>query len=372
MKIVHVITRSDEIGGAQIHLKDLCVGLNSMGHNVTIAAGGNGIFFEKLSQSGIKYFSLKHLVRPINIISDIRAISELIHLLREVNPDIVTAHSFKAGLVARLSCLLIHKQCIFTVHGWSFIKCATSLTKLIYICIEKILSIASYQIITVCENDKLYAITSGISNKKKLSMIYNGAPDIDKSLIAHHRNISPKIVMIARFDWPKDHKSLIEALSELKKFDWILQLVGDGPQIEKIKDDVRRLGLTDRVEFLGRRENIAEILRDSDIFVLTSHSEGFPISIIEAMRASLPVIATDTGGISESVIDGKTGFIVKDKNIIDLREKLTILLCDSNLRKNMGLCGRDLYLELFTIEKMTCSTAAIYELALNKIHSRKV
>ena len=365
MKIAHVITRSDEIGGAQVHIKDLTRTLEDLGHENIVIAGGNGIFFDMLSSIKINHISLKNLVRPISLISDVKAVFELKKILKELNPDIVTIHSFKAGLIARLACFLLNKKCIFTAHGWSFIRCASPLMKFIYIIIEKSLSLVSFKVITVCNDDKNFALKKRIATTQKLAMIYNGTPDIQESLIAKHENTAPKIIMVARFDWPKDHITLIKALGELRNLLWDLDLVGDGPYIDGIKSKVQELELSDRVNFLGRRDDIAELLCQSDIFVLTSHAEGFPISIVEAMRASLPVVATNIGGISEAVVDGETGFTVVDNGHGHLKDQLLTLLSSKETVESMGSRARERYLSLFTCTKMVDKTLKIYQEAIS-------
>ncbi|MGH1472167.1 MAG: glycosyltransferase family 4 protein [Cellvibrionaceae bacterium] len=365
MKIAHVITRADEIGGAQVHLRDLSERLKGFGHSNIIIAGGSGAFFDSLSVMGISHIPLKYLVRPISFFSDVKAIFELVKILKKIDPDIVTAHSFKAGFVTRLACVLfIRKKCIFTAHGWSFIKCASPKMKFIYILIEKLLSSCSYKTITVCEADRYFAIYSRITSEEKIAMIYNGIPDVDHFLRAHHKNLVPKIIMVARFDWPKDHMILIEALNELRNLSWSLELVGEGPHIKRIKTAVQTLNLTGRISFLGRRDDIPELLSQSDMFVLTSHAEGFPISILEAMRASLPVIATNTGGVPEAVIDRETGFVVEDLDCKGLKENLFQLLSNIEMRAQMGLAGRNRYMKLFTDTAMVADTIAVYEEAV--------
>ena len=103
--------------------------------------------------------------------------------------------------------------------------------------------------------------------------------------------------------------------------DWILDLVGDGPHEEAVRADAARLGLADRIRFLGLRSDVEALLAQSQLFVLTTHWEGFPRSILEAMRAGLPVIATSVGGIPESVEDGRTGYLVSRRGVDELLDQ---------------------------------------------------
>ncbi|WP_249415303.1 glycosyltransferase [Citrobacter sp. RHBSTW-00570] len=163
-----------------------------------------------------------------------------------------------------------------------------------------------------------------------------------------------------RFSEQKDHKSLFLALSSMSTLDWELKLVGKGPLIDFYKQYSVELGLDKKIEFLGERNDVEEILADSDIFLLISNWEGFPRSILEAMRASLPVIASDVGGASESVINGKTGYLIPRGDVIEIRKKLTELISDSQLREIMGNSGRKLYVENFTFNSMYKKTYSLY------------
>lgn len=136
----------------------------------------------------------------------------------------------------------------------------------------------------------------------------------------------PLLVMVARFEEQKDHRTLILALSCLKDLEWHLQLVGDGPLLSSIKTLAEEKGIADRIEYLGRRRDIPEILQMADIFVLSTNWEGFPRSILEAMRAGLPVVATRVAGIPESVSDSETGYLVPLHADSVLSEKIGKLL----------------------------------------------
>ena len=124
------------------------------------------------------------------------------------------------------------------------------------------------------------------------------------------RNIVPVVVMVARFSSFKDHVTIVRAFAELN-IPARLQLVGDGPTRSATERLVADLGIRDRVEFPGDRDDIAQLLCRADIFVLASKLDNLPISILEAMRAGLPVIASDVGGISELVIHGETGCLCR-------------------------------------------------------------
>jgi len=118
--------------------------------------------------------------------------------------------------------------------------------------------------------------------------------------------------------------------------DVIFLMVGDGEQREKLEDLVESLNLKNKVFMLGWSADIAEILKASDIFVLTSLWEGLPCSIVEAMCCSKPVVANAVDGVKEIVVDGETGFLIEPNNYTKIAEKIMYLLNDEAALKNMS------------------------------------
>src|SRR6185503_9833846 len=116
----------------------------------------------------------------------------------------------------------------------------------------------------------------------------------------------------------------------------------------RVQSESASLSMTDRVEFLGNRGDVAEILSGADIFALATNWEGLPISILEAMRAGLPVVASDVGGVGEQVVDGETGFVVAKGNAALMGERLTRLLTQPELRAQMGCAGRCRFERIFS------------------------
>lgn len=216
------------------------------------------------------------------------------------------------------------------------------------------------------ENDRSLGMKIGMS-PDRLIKIHNGMPDIYQNLIADTTiSNTVKIVMIARFDKQKDHITLFKAFQDIPNAE--LELVGDGPYLEKMKELAINLGIIDKIKFLGYRSDIPQILAQAQIFTLISNWEGFPRTTVEAMRAELPVIVSDVGGASEAVIEGVTGYSIAQGGVDSLHQKLLTLVSDSNLRKKMGEQARKRYQDYFTFQKMFEQTLKVYEQVL---HMRK-
>ena len=121
------------------------------------------------------------------------------------------------------------------------------------------------------------------------------------------------------------------------------------------------LGMTDRVTFCGSRTDIPEILSESAMLVHASGYEAFGLSVLEAMRAALPVVATNTGALPEVIADGITGILSEHGDTQQFRSAVETLLLDSELRARMGRAGRERYLQEFTVEAMQEKTLRVYK-----------
>jgi glycosyltransferase involved in cell wall biosynthesis/SAM-dependent methyltransferase len=366
VKIAFVITRSDDIGGAQIHVRDLSTALRAAGHDAVVLAGANGVLADELRAQGVPYYSLDYLGREVGPLQDVRCFSELRETLRDIRPDIISTHSTKAGFIGRIAGQTLGIPTLFTAHGWGFTDGRPPLQMLAFWAVERTTAAWAARIITVCESDRTAAVRARVASRDRLVTIHNAMPDIDKALRAGPGNSPARLVMVARLSRWKDQPTLLHALAGLKDLDWQLELIGDGPLREPLEALTQSLDLTSRVTFLGYRGDVPERLAQAQVFLLISKWEGFPRSILEAMRAGLPVVASDVGGVQESVVDGTTGFVIPRGDTIRLRECLRKLITSSELRVCMGEAGRTRYEEKFTFDLLVERTTRVYESVLRK------
>lgn len=372
MRIVQVITRSDSVGGAHVHLRDLCLHLINGGHQVVVLVGGRGPFLDELSLHGIPYETLSYLIRPIQPWVDIRALFELREKLRELQPDLVATHSSKAGWIGRIAARSLGLPVVFTAHGWAFTEGVPLTRRLLYICAERLAAQFASRIITVSDFDRSLALEFRVAPEARMVTIHNGMSEVNEILRAKPEQTPPRIVMVARFEHPKDHGLLIRALSRNKDIPWTLELVGDGPLRPEVEQLTASLGLMHRVEFVGTRNDVPERLAKAQILALVSRWEGFPLTILEGMRAGLPIVASDVGGVREAVSDGRTGFLTPRGDVDTLATKLRILLGNAELRKRMGVLGRNKFQEHFTFDHMFRKTLDVYAtVAADKQHLYK-
>ncbi|WP_264887134.1 glycosyltransferase family 4 protein [Stutzerimonas stutzeri] len=361
MKIAYVITRSDALGGASVHLLDLAQGMLRLGHDVVVLVGGTGTVTDRLQQDGIPYRSLTHLVRPFKPVSDIRALAELRQVFAEVRPDVVHLHSSKAGTIGRLAAISLGLPSIFTAHGWAFTEGVPLARRLVYWAIELLTAPLAERIITVSEFDRQLALRMRVGTAAKMQVIHNAVPDRPRPCLPARETTAPvRLMMVARFEAPKDQATLLRALAQIESQDWQLDLIGNGPELHASRLLASTLGLDRHIRFLGDCRNVGELLEEADIFVLCSLWEGLPLSIIEAMRAGLPVVATRVGGVPELVAEGHTGLLAAAGNIESLRSALLTLMQNREARQRMGVAGRMRYENHFRLDRMLDETLTVY------------
>jgi glycosyltransferase involved in cell wall biosynthesis len=187
--------------------------------------------------------------------------------------------------------------------------------------------------------------------------IYNGVPDIPVEPLPRRSN-GPVIGAVGRLEPEKGYDVAIRALRDIPEA--TLVLVGDGSERERLEALARELGLADRVELTGWSDEARRYLPGFDAFVLPSRQEGFPLAVIEAMLAGLPVIAADVGSVGEAVVDGETGYLVPVGEPAVLAERLRRVLSDRELAQQLGRSGRERALANFTAETMARSFETLY------------
>lgn len=338
MKIAYLITRSVH-GGAQSHVLELIDGVRSS-HQVTLAVGDKGWLTEEVCARGVPVTVVQNLIPPVRPFRDWMAFLQIRKWLALERPDLLHAHSSKAGLMGRMAARLLGIPSVFTAHGWAFADGTTAMRKLLAVPGEWLAARVGGDVVCVSRHDYELARKYRISSVKNLHIVWNGIADVELRAEPGSR-AEPIILMVARFEAPKDFATLLHAMATIGDLPWRLRLVGDGPLLTGTQALASDLGLT-RVEFLGARSDVPELLAQSDVFVLASKFEGLPISIVEAMRAGLPVIASSVGGILE-LVDSTNGILVPPSDSTALAVAVARLLRSQDLLRALGAKGRERY-----------------------------
>lgn len=366
MRILYVITLPD-LGGAQTHLLEIAATMKYYGHDVRVIVGKCGWLTEQLHNYDISVVVVNELVREISIRQDYMAIRHVQRIVRDFKPNIVHCHSSKAGIVGRIAAFMEGVPSVFTAHGWAFTEGVPFFKRIIYALIERMMFHFTSYVLCVSDYDKSLAERWFWTKSPKLLTVHNGIEDVGKNLRREFActefNASLNLIMVGRFAVPKEQLQLIKAV-ELVNKKWQdkvhLTLVGDGILLSMAERYVNEHGLNNVVSLLGERRDINDLLVQSDVFCLISNYEGLPISIIEAMRTGLPVIASDVGGNNELIQDGFNGFLVGCGNFEQLVEKIAFFVEHRDSLRGMGQRSREIYKQDFSAEKMMKRINVIY------------
>jgi glycosyltransferase involved in cell wall biosynthesis len=329
---------------------------------IHVGTGEEGFLTEACRDNGIPVHVVPSLEREIKPLPDVKALYALRSLMRTVEPDLVHAHTFKAGFLGRFVAKRLRIPAIFTVHMWQFGRAVPLSWRVVVPICERMAAGWCDKIISVSASGTRDAAKFKIGGQEQVVSILNGIPD-HPARASLDRDKGLSCTMVARFADFKDHGVLLRAFARVPG-EARLKLVGDGDTLDAARRLAQDLGIRERVEFKGSRADVPEILAETDVFVLASKIEMLPISILEAMRAGLPVIASDVGGVSEEVIDEETGLLVEPGSVDELAAALTRLLGDRKLRISMGKSGRTRFERVFQADTMIEKTGSIYRQVL--------
>jgi len=300
----------------------------------------------------------------------------------DINPDILMVHAVNGYYVAR-QCL---KNCnnkfkiVGTFHGQYH---PPNISRLPFVALfnhysERFLSKWADKVITLSTAGKNYLIKKGVPGKK-IIIINNGIPDVSSSesvrqKIRREWGINKLEIVIgatSRLDPIKGLQDLIKAFEYLNtsESNMRLLLVGDGPQKDSLINLSKRSGIKRSVTFLGYRENVSECLNAFDVFILPSISEAHSIGLLEAMRASLPIVCTDIEGNLESVVPGHEATVFKPGDVNGMAKGIQKLVSNKKMAKNMGRNARKRYERDFTDKKMLSRIARVIQETKNEIES---
>lgn len=308
--------------------------------------------------------------------TDYRLIYNLARLLKDKSIDILHMHNEAALFYGAISAFIARTPVtIATEHSRHFIdeKPIRSIEKH---CMSWLVD----QIVCVSDELKEKSISMDKVKRTKLRTIMNG---VNVQFIASKRLLSTKVRLelgileqqvvigtVARLHPVKNQHLLLHAFAKLcaDGMDSRLMFVGDGPLRRNLQELAHLLQVNEKVIFLGNRSDIAELLAAMDIFVLCSFTEGVPLTILEAMSAGLPVIATNVGVNSKLITNGQNGIIVPSNDLESLQEAICALMKDSHLRQRMGQKALKKAIQNFDQKNMIANYDSLYSSLLRKGH----
>lgn len=369
LNLLLAINADDGIGGGPIHVLTLAKYLNKGKYNIFVTARKNGDFEKNVINSG---------AIPINI-SFNRKFSlsvplRYIKLLKKYRIQIIHSHGATESFYSRLAGKFLKIPAIITTYHISIerITDINRFQKNIYKIIDRIGSIFDDKIIAISNAVKKSLVFECWLPMHKIEVIYNGidslrfSEDTDGSKIIKELNLTSEnkiIGIIARLSHEKSHMVLLKAMKQVIKDvpNAKLLIVGDGPLRESLTRSVEKMKLKEFCFFLGMRKDISEIISCLDVAVLSSLTEGLPISLMEAMASGKCVVGTNVGGIPELIYHGENGLLVPPNDPEKLAEACIYLLNNPNIAKKMGEKGRKMAKKGFSSQITIKKIEKIYD-----------
>ena len=385
MKIVHIITRLI-LGGAQENTIITCKVLAQRGHDVTLitgpALGPEGELFNQAKGQGYKIVVIDRLRRAINPFNDTITYFQIKKLFQQLQPDIVHTHSAKAGILGRFAGSNLKGKwaknlpaVVHTIHGLAFHPYQSEALNKFYIAIEKSAAKRTDFFISVADAMMAQATAVGIGSPGQYVTAYS-AIDEDNFLepvSKERRNDFRRkygiaedavvLVTVARLFMLKGHEYIIESAKELSKrfANCVWLFVGDGNLSEHFKQQVRELGLAERIKFTGLLppSQIPLAIQSSDMLVHCSLREGLARTLPQAMLCGRPAVSFDVDGARE-VVTENTGRLIEPKNIRQLIDACAELIGDRDLCQKLGRAGRESVKEKFAPDTMVDTIEQVY------------
>lgn len=340
IKIVHV---AQAAGGVDRYIRMLLKYLNKNEFDNILICSQD--FNEKNYLNLVSSFEQINMMRKIGI-NDLNNIIRVRKLLKKYNPDIVYAHSSKAGAIARIANIGLNSCCIYNPHGWSFNMRCSSHKKNLYIIIEKIAALFCKKIICISNEEEKAALNKKICKKKKMQVIYNGV-DIDDYLNSTHSEISREdlnipqdafvVGMVGRISPQKAPDVFIEAAKYIKEKIPSAQfiIVGNGEQEEEIREIAEKNGILKSLYITGWVENPTSYIELFDVACLLSRWEGFGLVLPEYMMTGKPIVASRVDAIPEIIRNEENGMLVDVDDAIGVSRAVYELYKNQAIREKL-------------------------------------
>lgn len=299
--ILLLTVRADHGGGPE-HMLSLLKGLHRR-HRFIIGAPAGQAYSQRFAEYG----ALAAL--PFRRFS-LRAFVQLARLVRREGVTVIHSHGKGAGIYGRLLGLATGRPVVHTFHGFHYRHLAAP-KRLLYLTIERCLARCTALLLNVSDSERQVCAEAGLLAGGRGVVIPNGVA-VGAERAPQRARLPPAILVnVARHEPEKGVDGVLAIAQALaaRAFAFELWLVGDGEQASQLRAQAHSAGIADQVRFLGFRDDVATLLRSADLFVSASHGEGMPLTLLEAMAAGLPSVASDVVGNQDVVENGCTGFL---------------------------------------------------------------
>ena len=383
IRVLRAIARLN-VGGPALHVTYLSQGLAERGYDTTLVAGEIATGEESMAfvaeRAGVEVVPVPGLSREVSPLRDLLAAIRLAGLIRRVRPQIVHTHTAKAGAVGRTAALLAgppRPLVVHTFHGHVLHGYFGTLGSRVFRQIETALALFTDVLVAVSPQVRDELVRLGVAPADKFAVIRLGIEleprvrfEEDRGAVRRRVGIGDERFVVGwfgRMTAVKRTEDLLGAVAALRArgVDALLLLVGDGVDRHRLEEEAYRLGLARHCLFLGYQENVAPWYAASDAVALTSANEGTPVTVIEALAAGRPVVATAVGGVPDVVAEGVDGFLVRPGDTAALADRLAQLAADPALRERLGERGRARALARYSVGRLVDDVDGLYRSLLD-------
>jgi glycosyltransferase involved in cell wall biosynthesis len=368
LRLLHVVGDSRFGGAAKIILR-LGQVMKVEGWEVDVLTT-DPIFRQAVIQHGLGLVNLDVIRREIRPIWDLAGLVRLRNFLRRDPYRIVHTHTSKAGFVGRLAaCLANVPVIVHTAHGFAIQECSPFSARFFYSTLERVASRWCNRVVCVSEFHRRWALALGICAPREIVAIPNGVedvrpnPEIKPSELRRRLGAQESDLLIlttSRLATDKGLEYLIEAAAMLPRTNFRVCIAGDGPQRSQLEQLACHLGVAERVILLGHREDVRDLLAACDLVVVASLREGLSMSLLEAMAAGKPIIATSIGSQRELASQADMARMVPPGDAPALLEAILELARDPALMARLGRNARVLFESRYTEDKMLSAYKQLY------------
>ena len=345
-------------GGVARHLVTLVRALPAERFDVDVACPRGSLTWTSLERSGVALHAIESHREPRA--GDARSWATLLRLAG--GADVIHVHSAKAGFLGRLAAATRGRRraCLFTPHGWSWWATDGAEARL-YVSLERLAAHWCRTIVALSTDERDAGLAARVGAPSKYRVIPNGVP-LERFALPR-RPVRGRILMVGRLAPPKRPDLAIRAFTSVRERipEAELHVVGDGPLREEAEALAVQLGLAGSVRFLGNREDVPELLAEAECALLASDYEGCPLAVVEAMAASVAVVATEVGGVGELVRPGVTAVVARKGDAEALARGLLDALSDPERAAVLGAEGRLLAQEELSLDRMVGRLVGLYE-----------
>ena len=367
---MRIIARMN-VGGPAVQVSGLMRGFNSQDFDHRLYTGfcdADEADYLDTVAINIKATRIEGFGRRVSLGGDVKAFVSLIKEIRSFKPHIIHTHTAKAGFLGRIASIISLQPSIrvHTFHGHLLNGYFGAFKRRLVITAEQVLAIFSHELLAVGDKVRQDLLAVGIGKLKKFSLIPPGLeigflPNKEESQESYGLSTTNlQCAFIGRVTQIKRPDRFLDVVSEIKnrgvKLDFFI--AGDGELLDACRERIEREKLP--IKVLGWQSKIEKVLAAADIVVLTSDSEGTPLSLIQAGMAGLPVVTTRVGSVPEVVLDGRTG-IITNLNATEIADSLEKLALDSALRTQMGTSAKEFTLANFGVKRLIQQHVALYK-----------